>query len=79
MKTKTRANAVSGCSFEEPFDRFAREFLRFATAKSAVDVASPCAGVLIMSDDPSLENVTRHELLTRQLKSEDPYTILDSL
>jgi hypothetical protein len=57
MKTKIRANAVSGCSFEEPFERFARDFLRFATAKLAVDVEPPCAGVLIMSDDSSWESL----------------------
>jgi hypothetical protein len=55
MKTKIRANAVSGCSFEEPLERLARDFLRFATAKLAADVAPPCAGVLIMSDDSSWE------------------------
>jgi len=57
MKTKIRANAVSGCSFEEPFERFARDFLRFATTKLAVDVEPPCAGVLIMSDDSSWESL----------------------
>jgi len=57
MKTKIRENAVSGWSFEEPLERFARDFLRFTVEKLALDVAPPCAGVLIMSDDSSWETL----------------------
>jgi hypothetical protein len=51
MKTESRVNAVSGCSFEEPLERFARDFLRFTFDKLVVDVDSPCVGLLIMPDD----------------------------
>jgi hypothetical protein len=51
MKTATRANVVSGCSFEEPFERFARDFLRFTSDRLVVDVDPPCVGVLIMPDE----------------------------
>ena len=51
MKTKTRVNTVSGCSFEEPFERFARDFLRFTVDKLVVDAHPPCVGLLIMSDE----------------------------
>jgi len=51
MKTETRVNAVSGCSFEEPFERFARDFLRFTVDKLVVDVHPPCVGLLIMPDE----------------------------
>lgn len=44
-------NTVSGCSFKEPFERFARDFLRFTVDKSAIDVDPPCVGLLIMSDE----------------------------
>ena len=51
MKTETRVNTVSGCSFEEPFERFARDFLRFTVDKLVVDVDPPCVGLLIMPDE----------------------------
>jgi hypothetical protein len=51
MKTETRANVVSGCSFVDPLERFARDFLRFTVDKLVVDVDPPCVGLLIMPDE----------------------------
>jgi len=51
MKTETRVNTASGCSFEEPLGRFARDFLRFTVDKLAVDADPSCVGLLIMPDE----------------------------
>jgi len=59
MKTETRVNAASGCSFEEPLERFARDFLRFTLDKLVVDVDPPCVGLLIMSDEDAWSRLVR--------------------
>jgi len=52
-------NAIRECLFEEPLERFARDFLRFTLDKLAVDGDSPCVGLLIMPDDDSWSRLLR--------------------
>jgi hypothetical protein len=59
MKTETRANVASGSSFEEPFERFARDFLRFTLDKLALDVDPPRVGLIIMPDEDAWSRLVR--------------------